>query len=177
MGERLRKPSFLEQQATTALFTIGILGLTSLALSSEQRKAIRERDSVNGCPSCMFPHPPNDPCGGKRLEVHHIVPQGYGKSIGMTEEQLDQPTNLLLICERAHHTHVHPDMLNAKANYHLNKGSFQEVFNERKHTLAQGEPYWNTIYDDQMKVIAKHQTRLARMRSWVFPKKGGGENK
>ncbi len=105
--------------------------------------------------------------------MHHIEPQGYARRIGKPIEHVDTPHNLITICELAHHKHIHPDMLGAKAGYSENKNSYQEVFDERKEVEKRGELYWNPIYDDELRVIAKHQTRLAKMRGWIFPSRGG----
>ena len=134
------------------LFTIidiasamGLFHLAFLALSRKQRKWILDRDDHQ----CQMPqYNERDGwhnCGSTdRLQVHHILPQRWGKAHGKTEEELDSPRNLITLCNYHHQEVIHPDVKRAKKDYAKQKkrgvkkpNSFLKIFEERKKKIKQ----------------------------------------
>jgi hypothetical protein len=66
---------------------------------------------------------------------------------------------------------VHPDVIDAHLNYTGDNSSFSDIFNERKKTRADGEPYWNTDHDAEMKLTAEERTLVAAALGWRFKRK------
>lgn len=150
---------------TNVLLVAGVAGILALALTPEQRVAIREgRDGG----ACQFPHPHGDECRGQ-LQVHHIRPQRFLKDRGLTEEEIDIPENLLTVCEHSHHDHIHLDMARAKKLYRSDKNSYKEAFVARKQQMDNGKPYWNTAYDKTLKYLAQSRTITAMREGWTYP--------
>lgn len=161
------KNSLIGNILANTLLVAGVAGVMALALSKEQRLAIREgRDEG----SCQFPHPHGDVCEG-RLEVHHIMPQRYLKDKGYTEEEIDVPENLLTVCQHAHQNHIHLDIRKARKNYYKDKKSYEHVFKERDKALKEGKPYWNRAYDRILKHTAMQRTIEAMKEGWEYPLK------
>ena len=161
------RTSYVNQLIGQTLMVAGVAGIVALALSKEQRIAIREgRDEGR----CQFPHPHGDECEGN-LQVHHITPQRYLKDKGYQEEEIDVPENLITCCEHAHHDHIHLDMRRAKKRYREDKNSYKREFSLREHALQQGRPYWNTAYDKALKIIAGKRTVRAMREGWEYPLK------
>jgi len=148
---------------------------------------ITQPDNLNkeGQMMCQFPHwykgvdIPVVPCNGHILkkndvptvEVHHIKPQGWAIAHNVVPEEVDDPFIALTICKNAHHMCIHPDMLDALAEYRPEKTSFQEVFEARKEDIELGLKYWNSQWDEVLLVISEHQTRVSLKNGWVFPAK------
>jgi len=154
---------------------IGINAATYLALFSlamaftkQQVVAIRERDHN----TCQAPWP-HDCNGDQHLEVHHIMPQGYCKQMGINP---DYAENGLTLCEEAHQGYIHPDSHTAKTIYRSDKRAFSRVMSHRKDMLRNRQPYWNERYDRQMSVVAVRNTQRARAEGWVFPSKDEKED-
>lgn len=137
------------------------------ALSQKQREAILQRDG-NRCRATV-PHqhaPKKYP-----LEVDHIVPQRYGSTLGIDEETLDSPNNLLTKCRNAHDL-KHRDRITAREKYRETRnGAFTEMFDERGKLLEHGEIYWNDEYDRTDFVQAMKLTQEAKKKGWEFPAK------
>lgn len=169
------------QVAFSLAVTAGVVMLATMALSPEQRRAIRDRDDNR----CQAPHPESDgptPHGGKGLEVHHISPQRWEADMGIPEEVRDRPENLLTVCEKFHREHIHPDMETARKEYGMDKNSYKKAFQYRNEQVARREPYWNTEFDAPMFQKAKQLTQKALAGEWIFPakppkKEKGGERK
>jgi len=159
-----------EQIGLMALLGIAIGSSALLPFNDRQRRAIRERDDHR----CQFPECPISPqCNPRRLECHHIKPQGYLKRFGVDP---DFPENALTICERAHDA-IHPDRVAAKERYRRgDKKAFQELHPERQRKLEEKKPYWQEKWDRAMGTIALKRTQQAKKNGWEFPEKGGEKN-
>lgn len=134
--------------------------------SEKQRKAILLRDNNK----CQAPFKHN--CRG-RLEVHHIIPQHYARTIlGLTEEETDKPENALTICLNAHRI-IHPDLDQILIHYHelVDRGMvpFRQLEDARGETLKQKKVYWDTQYDRLMLTLAFKRTAYAKRDNWEFP--------
>jgi hypothetical protein len=128
------------------------------AFTPRQREAIRKRDHYK----CQFPD--KHDCGG-RHEVHHVLPQGYAKEVGVDP---DYPENALTICKNAHEK-IHPDSGAARRSWKPKSDVFVRVQEARKEKLAHREIYWNPTWDRQMTVVAVRNTQRARAEGWTFP--------
>jgi len=54
---------------------------------------------------------------------------------------------------------VHPDMRDALMDYHPDRNSFKDAFDARNKAVENGEVYWNTDHDDEMKSTAEERTK------------------
>lgn len=79
------------------LATLGLIGVSFLAFTLEQKKWIKERDDY----TCQC----NDPNHHGHLNVHHIIPKSILETQGV---DADTPTNGITICE-AHHAEIHKE--------------------------------------------------------------------
>lgn len=134
-----------------------------------QKEWFRERDSH----MCQFPVEDERgeliPCGSKKgLQIHHILPQRWGKDHGYTDDQIDSPRNGLTLCEDHHQKYVHNDMLLARLAYRHNKDSFKNAFNRRNALVEQGKKYWVDDKDELFKARAAHNTERFKK---PFPEK------
>lgn len=149
------------QGVVGAALVLAAWKLWPYAFTTEQRKAIKERDKNK----CQFPAPHN--CGGQ-LEVHHILCQRYLTNLGVDP---DFAENAITICRNAHQEKVHPDMKKARKEYRRNKNSYREIFEQRDEMLRNREIYWNPQYDRQMQVVALRNTQRAKKEGWELPPK------
>lgn len=161
-------PSYLQDKFTERFSHHRI----AFALNAKQRFAIRERDN-NECQGCGITSicTRNTP-DRIHLQVHHIIPQGYSKRMGIDP---DYPENLITICENLHIGHptqsVHPDTYQARETYRGQKESYNQMIEARKVKLENREIYWNTQYDRQFHVIATRNTQRIKVTGWHFPEK------
>lgn len=139
-----------------------------MPLTNKQRKAILERDSINGEPICMFPHRDSQKCEGG-FHVHHIKPQRWWIDRGIKDEELHHHTNLLTICQWSHERIIHPDVRRARLLYSVDPRSFERIMVERDNLSHENIPYWNTTYDHEMSIIAKHRSMVALLSGWEYP--------
>ncbi len=134
-------------------------------LTTRQKEAIRQRDGYQ----CNFPEHLNGhkhECGG-RLEIHHVLPQGYCREFGIDP---DYPENTLCICRNAHDK-IHPDSAYARKHYRPKGDSFTIAFDNREKLIAERKIYWNPSWDRQMSAKAVQNTQNARNEGWEFPAK------
>lgn len=133
------------------------------AFSKKQRLAIHVRDGHK----CNFPDHLEK--GGKqcegRLEVHHILPQGYCRELGINP---DYAENALTICQKAHDT-VHPDSAHARKVWKPKSDAFLKVQDKRQKEIAERKPYWNTAFDREMNAQAVKNTQIAQSQGWSLP--------
>lgn len=148
----------IEQTAIVTTATLGLLAITSaFAFTERQRRWIRERDDE------MCQHPDDSIPHEGRLEVHHIEPQGWAKTIlEKPEEEVDIPENAITLCANHHvgDEGIHPDVAEAKRNYRTNPRSFSDMFAERKRKMAERQKYWNDEWDEKMGLIARIRTDI-----------------
>lgn len=132
-----------------------------MPFTPHERLAIRERDN-NECQGCgIWAHCNRDEPerNHKRLEVHHIMPQGYSKKFGINP---DTSTNAITLCKEMHTGHVdsiHPDTYQAKMTYRSNPKSYFDTTQARREQLSRREIYWNDQYDRPLKAraVINHQ--------------------
>lgn len=140
-----------------------------MALTDRQRRAVRNRDG-NKCNL-----PAEHDCGG-RLEVHHVLPQGY---LGLLGIDPDYPENVVTICHKAHvgsPDAIHPDLYDALQNYHIDPKAIERVREQRNELLANHEIYWNPKWDRILSATAVKNTQKAKEKSgWFLPEKNGGK--
>lgn len=137
------------------------------ALTKKQRLAIIDRDGGR----CRATVPHQHSTARYPLEVDHIVPQRYGNTLGLDEETLDQPNNLLTKCRNAHDL-KHRDRITAREKWkETHNGSFTEMFTERGELLEHGTIYWDDSHDRQDVVQALKLTQEATKNGWIFPSK------
>lgn len=176
------RPEIIEGALSFVLLAAPLLGVLSL----KQRQAILERDG-NRC-RVPVPHECNGyevkPNGERNLQVDHVIPQRWGqRQLGMTEEELDQPENLVTECENFHQHVRHPDMQEQRLAWKMSRHD-RRVFDRRDQLADEGKPYWFTVYDSTLKNIALEMTRkmdaLKGGRTW-YPgknhKNGNGNGK
>jgi hypothetical protein len=168
----MRSHEGLAERVVISVFTDFLL-VTSFALNFNQRKIIRERDGNK----CNFPVPNHNCNGDKRLEINHIHPQKYLKSLGVDP---DYPENLLTICQNSHtgdpsnghHIEpIHPDVRDARKNYGKDKKSIEKAIKEQEEKNAERVIWWNTEHDRQQQVIAvrnsqKMDKKAGGRKSW-----------
>lgn len=145
------------------LFATAILGY----LSYRQREAIRKRDNYQ----CQ--HPDKSITHGGRLEVDHLLPQRWGYNhLGLSEEQIDSPINLITECQNHHRGHPksrHPDAHVAWITFHEDKEAFVRMEKARNDKLVKGEKYWNSTHDEELLQIARINTEKAIQKGWRWP--------
>lgn len=165
MHERELPPEFSGLE-----FNIDVDSLSSqveFVLSNKQRSAILKRDGGKCQATVPHHHSPDR----YPLEVDHIIPQRYGSKLGLEEETLDQPNNLITKCRNAHDL-KHKDRIEARDKYReTHNGSFVEMFNKRGELLEHGEIYWDASYDRTDAVRALQLTQKAKKSGWEFPEK------
>ena len=153
------------------LLTTIIGGLVALeasrwAFTRKQREFIRQRDGQK----CNFPEHLNGhkhECGG-RLEVHHLLPQGYCQKLHIDP---DFVTNGITICRNAHHT-VHPDMKIADAELAQgDQDAYQKAHQKHNELMAHGEIYWDPSWDRSMLATAVRNTQKVEAKGLIFPNK------
>jgi len=153
-----------EQKILTTVEIVGAtalaLFLSTLAFTQKQRRWILDRDNEQ----CQAPFRHRH---GGRLEVHHILPQGYSSRMGI--EDYDYPENGITLCQVAHDT-IHPDVPKARGDYHQDVGSFGKLREQRSEKLDKKQIYWNDDHDRQLQVVAIRRTQGYR-KLFKFPDK------
>lgn len=146
---------------------------TAFALNKIQREAIKERDGqrCQGCGITKICNRSEPECNPEKLQVHHILPQGYAKKFDIDP---DYPENLITVCTTLHTGHptqsIHPDTFQAKMTYQgQHKDAFKEMKEKREEMLAQRQVYWNTAYDRPLQALAVKNTQQALGKGWEFP--------
>lgn len=156
-------------------------------LKAWQKKKILERDNyesqlqhydektgfTKGCKDCPYKDKSK-----RKLNVHHINPNGNGGS--------NDATNLITVYECEHTGKmcdgklvdpkkkfvIHPDMLRGFFEYRKgNKNAIQEVMDRRRPLKENGEIYWSTDHDAELKQTAIERTLNAVNLGWMYKKK------
>ena len=151
---------------------------SSWAFSVNQRRWLAKRDERFGVKSnkgtCQAPVPNHKCNGDRKVEEHHIIPQGYSAKVGVNP---DVPTNGLTVCENFHRKNkdvvIHPDAEEALAEYRKgDKQSFEKLRVTREAKMEERVIYWNPDYDRGMTVIALRNTQRAEKAGFSpFPAK------
>lgn len=135
------------------------------------RRKILDRDRSR----CQFPIYDEEKgwrfCGSTdRVQVHHISPQRWSEFF-MLEADCNEFANLITLCFYHHQSEIHPDMIEARHNYGIQKSrgiekpnSYQQVFNNRDELIREGETYWNTDYDEFFSQRAEEQSGRIEVR-------------
>lgn len=106
-------------------------------------------------------------CGNnERLQIHHVVPQGYWVYQRHTNPNL--ASNGIALCILHHigtgykdsldwHEEVvpiiHPDIEWARRRYDGTAKYYQQVFDGRDEVTQKGQTYWNTDWDSALEMI------------------------
>lgn len=151
------------------------LGLVGLAMAYTQNQKLWIRAAFDNQCAAFNVGMKGEHRGG--LEVHHRLPQLYAyQLLGLTEEQVDSPTNGLPFCENHHvkgdHADViHPDQQAALEDFRRgNKEAFQELQHQRQEAVKEGKPYWNTKWDSAMAAFNAFKVReYAKKTKLPFP--------
>ena len=154
----------LVSELSKLLPLLTMLAVSMLAFNREQRAAIVKDRDEDRC-QAPFEHKCN---GDQGLELHHIRPQRYAKTVGISEDANDVPENGISLCKNAH-TCIHPDQITARRNYHIDKQSYHKVFDARQTLLDQRKIYWMDRFDRIMAAVAAKRSDQARARGWVYP--------
>lgn len=159
--ETLTKPEMLELSQIIAKNMFLAVGF--LCFTVRQREHIKRRDNF------ICQHPECRDRKNARLEVHHVIPQGYAKAVGIDP---DFETNGITLC-RTCHSRVHPDRLQALSTYKRDRNSFGKLRIDRDALIKQRQVYWETIWDRQFLATAVRNTqKFARENPHVkFPDK------
>lgn len=138
-------------------------------LSNKQRNAIKKRDNDK----CQIPFEHGCNESKRPLNVHHILPRRLVSLLGLRQTTIDNPRNLITICESFHTGAygIHPDMAQAKSEYVLNANSFGDAMLKRDEKLERLEAYWEFAWDDTLFEIANKNTNYFESKGWVFPVK------
>lgn len=134
-----------------------------LCFTVKQREYIKRRDNfICQHPECRNRKHPN-------LEVHHVIPQGYSKAVGIDP---DFETNGITLC-RPCHSRVHPDRIQALSTYKRDKNSFGRLRIDRDALIKQRHVYWEVTWDRQfMATAVRNSQRFIRENPHVkFPDK------
>lgn len=140
-----------------------------MALTKKQLEWARRAYSPSGMLFCHFPVYSEargwQSCGSKkRVQIHHIKPQGFIRRI--LGGNADIPSNLIALCaynhigrgymgSLDHHTDlvpvIHTDMSYAYRKYKDDPKIFDKVFSGRE---KQSGIYWNSDWDKALQAIA-----------------------
>jgi len=176
----------LHPQQLEALYLTASLAVPWLmALTHRQRKAILERDDYQSQMRHYSEEKGWHTSGDdKNLQVHHVTPQGWAKRVlNWPDDKIDSPRNLITVSEREHVGRrydgtltgdkdfvIHPDTRQAFREHRKgNKGAFKDMVEGRKAKVDQGDKYWNTDHDVEMKQTAIERTDNAAIRGWKWP--------
>lgn len=136
------------------LALVPMVAVAFFAFSKAQREEILERDEHK----CQAPW--KHECKG-RLEIHHVLPQGYAKKFGVDPDFIE---NGITLCQNAHvgREGVHPDTAQAFEEYKTDKKAFKKMIEKRKQKLEERVIYWNDEHDRPMQVVALKRTQEMR---------------
>ena len=148
--------------------------------TDQQRQWFLRRDiGDDGKPCCQFIDlsglRPVRCCAVGRLEVHHITPFHWSKRVlKWSEERINSPQNGIVLCWHCHQELIHPDYgFTAKKMYRYNDQSYKVIAERHAQMAKAGIPYWNSEFDDLLRMIAKARTReyLRRHPDDPFPRR------
>lgn len=66
---------------------------------------------------------------------------------------------------------VHEDMLDFYKGYGRGGPSMEEIGRRRNQKLKEGDAFWNTDHDEEMKETARNNTDNAVCKGWKFPRR------
>lgn len=80
--------------------------------------------------------------------------------MGFSKEELTSPLNGIIICQFHHLNFIHPDIgILAKKMYRFTPESYKIIQSWHEALSEAKIPYWITVWDDVLKLIAKIRTR------------------
>lgn len=140
---------------------------------TEKQKEWFLRRDENNCQFVDFSRGRAKNClNTSNLHLHFIVPPRFGLKNGFPRDKLLSPLNGIIICQFHHFQFIHPDIgILARKMYRFNQDSYKiiQIWHE---ALAEAKiPYWVTVWDEVLKLIAKVRTReyLRRHPEDPFP--------
>ena len=100
------------------------------------------------------------------LQIHHILPRGFA-SMHCHDFAINGRTNGITLCELHHIGHgadcdtyvIHPDNIVAFKEYATDHSSFSRMMERREAKNRLGVPYWNTLFDWMLNLLAVRQTK------------------
>jgi hypothetical protein len=94
------------------------------------------------------------------LHIHFITPPRYGLKIGLSEKDLINPLNGIVICSFHHLKFIHLDIgFLANKWYRFDQNSYKIILKWHEALAEKQIPYWNTTWDEIFKLIARVRTR------------------
>ena len=132
-------------------------------LTKQQRLWILKRDNYQ-CQFIILDEEPPRRCGKtEKLHTHHIIPVDWGyELLKQTPQEVNRAENVITLCEEHHMEFIHPDYgIEARKLYKFNSRSYQKITEYHQALRKAGIPYWNTIWDDMLRIIA-------RIRTWQY---------
>ena len=150
MIERLFSPDVIS--GVSSLFLVGIAVLGNI--SFRQKEWLRHVWN-NKCAASSLGM--KHKCGND-IQWHHVIPQGWAyEHLGMTEDQIDEPYNMIPLCGDSHVSargtldSIHNDQLDVAKDFRAGNRFAYGQLQERRITMAQsGVPYWNQRWDSNM---------------------------
>lgn len=144
----------------------------TLEWSEKQRQWFLRRDE-NTCQFVDFSSGRAKNCFNTlNLHIHFIIPPRFGLKNGLTESDLINPLNGIVICSFHHLNFIHPDIgILARRWYRFDQNSYKIILKWHEALAEKQVPYWNTTWDEVLKLIAKIRTRqyLRRHPQDPFP--------
>lgn len=121
-----------------------------------QRQWILARDSRT-CQLC------GEDSESATYEVHHIIPWRWASTVlHWTLERVNNPMNGITLCKECHvgnaNNSIHPDWARGMQMYHEDKKITNKIFAARDDLCRKEMPYWNTVHDNTMVMIAVQNT-------------------
>ena len=148
--------------------------------TKRQRSAIIDRDGH----CCQFPTYSEGLGWGKcqangdtKLHVHHILSVRWLSYLGYTRKEINNPLNLITLCEGHHLGTIHPDATDARDMYRAGiTTAYVDMAKIRNEMVKDGVIYWNTDYDEAMLAVVQKNTDRAILQGWHFPELGERNN-
>ncbi len=96
----------------------------------------------------------------KNLHLHFILPPRFAAQLKIPQKEIISPFNGIILCEYHHLNFIHPDIgILARKLYRFTPESFQIILKWHEALAKEKVPYWITIWDEVLKLIAKIRTR------------------
>lgn len=125
-------------------------------MTEKQRKYILKRDG-NRCQFRYFRNGKIKQCFETgRLEVHHVLSRRF-MGVWFKEHDVDNPLNMITLCQNHHQSVMHPDISEALSGLDI-KTAMSNVMDARNKIVAKGEVYWNTKWDCILILFARVNT-------------------
>lgn len=94
-----------------------------------------------------------------RIEIHHLTPSSWIKNqmkdIDPNSLDLEGGIMGMALCRPHHDDVIHPDISAALMAYHTDNTLIKQVIENHKLLSQEGHVFWNDVWDELMKDIAK----------------------